>query len=538
MNDVNDANDKMMNDMMRKILGIVLLCAVAVSAMAVPARRGWQNRTQADGTTIDVQVIGDEFYHYMINRDGKRIEMNEAGVYEVVGDAPTQEEAIARRAQAKAARRVQTAGVGRLLAPRGAVILVSYQDNAFQSSNALMTEWAMGENYTYNGATGSIRRYFLDQSWGQYDMQIDVYGPVTASRNGSYYGSNDAWGNDKHPDELVVEACQLAHDSCGADFSKYDSDGDGNVDWVVILYAGKGEADGGASNTIWPHQWELSYSGMDFQLDGKTVDHYCCLNEIDGQLNQLCGIGTFCHEFSHVMGLPDFYTTVQGATHHTLGDWDIMDYGPYNNDGNTPPSYSAYERWYMGWMNPTLINYACSVTMPDLNESKAACLMTEDGSNVENILNPSPATFYLLETRKQEGWDTYLPGAGMIVTKVQFNASKWKNNEVNNTASVQGVDLLEAQANTSRWSNGKATDAYPKGATEFTQITNYQVTDIALNDNGVISFNVNGGGNHVTLGVEDVPAEGKKAFKYIEHGTIVIERDGKKYDIVGRLIAQ
>ena len=102
---------------------------------------------------------------------------------------------------------------------------------------------------------------------------------------------------------------------------------------------------------------------MSFQLDGKTVDHYCCLNEIDGSSNKRCGIGTFCHEFSHVMGLPDFYATNQ-ASHRTLGSWDIMDYGPYNNNGNTPPNYTAYERWFMGWIEPTLLNTACSVTLP------------------------------------------------------------------------------------------------------------------------------------------------------------------------------
>ena len=514
---------------MKKILGIGFLVVVAASAMAIPARRDGFVRTDANGNTITVFAHGDETFHYFTDAEGRWLDAETLLPMSDEAKAETEKRGIAR----KQARRVQTAGVSRLLAPRGAVILVSYKDQAFASTNAEMTDWAMGDNYSYRGATGSIRRYFLDQSWGQYDMQIDVIGPVTVSRNGSYYGANDYQGNDKHPDELVVEACKLAHDDYGVDFSQYDSNNDGYVDWVVILYAGYGEADGAPATTIWPHQWELSYTNMEFKLDGKTVDHYCCLNELDYTTQRRNGIGTFCHEFGHVMGLPDLYAT-NYATHHTLADWDIMDYGAYLNNGNTPPAYSAYERWYMGWMTPTLVNEACSVEMPVLNDCKAACLLTEDGSNVTNILNPDPATFYLLETRKKEGWDKYIPGEGMLVTKIQFDAGKWEGNTVNNTARAMGIDILEAKSNTGKF--GKATDAYPKGADEFTEVTKYQVTRIEFEDD-VVSFNVNGGGKRLIVGKDSVPQD-EKALKYFEYGTVVIERNGKKYDIVGRLIAQ
>lgn len=246
---------------MKKILGIVMLCAVAASVTAVPARREAQVRTAADGTEKIVYQNGDETFHYLTDAEGRWLDEETL--------MPMSEEKRGERLKvkgesrmAKARRAKEETGTDRLLSPRGAVILVSYQDEAFQQTNADMTAWAMGETYTYNGATGSIHQYFYDQkTWGQYDMEIDVYGPVTVSRNASYYGSNDWNGDDRHPDELVQEACQLAHNECGADFSKYDSDGDGKVDWVVILYAGKGEADGGASTTVWPHQYELSLHG-------------------------------------------------------------------------------------------------------------------------------------------------------------------------------------------------------------------------------------------------------------------------------------
>ena len=186
---------------MRKILGIVIVCAVAASATAVPARRDGVVRTAADGSEKIVFQNGDETFHFLTDAQGNWLDETTLEPLSEEAKTTAEQHGVAR----KQVRKIQTAGVDRLLAPRGAVILVSYQDKFFKSSNADMTNWAMGENYTYNGATGSIRQYFLDQSWGQYDMQIDVYGPVKVSKNGSYYGENDRRGNDKHADELVKE---------------------------------------------------------------------------------------------------------------------------------------------------------------------------------------------------------------------------------------------------------------------------------------------------------------------------------------------
>ena len=272
---------------------------------------------------------------------------------------------------------------------------------------------------------------------------------------------------------------------------------------------------------------------MACDLDGDTIDHYCCLNELDFTTKTRCGIGTFCHEFSHIMGLPDLYAT-DYSSHRTLNDWDILDHGAYNNNGNTPPAYSAYERWFMGWMTPTLLTSACTVSLPPMCDSHSACLLTDNGTNVTNILDPYPSTFYLLETRKKEGWDAYLAGEGLLVTKIQYNSYRWQNNMVNNNANSMGVDIIEAKANT----NAKRdydTDLYPTGSEQFTSVTNYQVTHIQLDDN-VVTFDLNGGGQHITLGVDGVEVDDKPATKTIVNGTVVIKRYGKKYDITGRLL--
>lgn len=524
---------------MKKIFNIVILCAVAVSAAAVPARRDGVVRVQSDGSEITVYQHGDEFFHYLTNEQGEWLEEDAKGDLHVV--SPLSEEAIvARRAESKFAKPVRRAtsatqaSTDRLLAPRGAVILVNFTDQAFQSTKEEMVEWAMSDSFP----TGSIHKYFMDVSYGQYDLQLDIFGPVTVSKESTYYGQNDSRGDDKYVDVLIKEACQLAAANEGADFSKYDYNNDGKVDWVVVLYAGKGEADGGSASTIWPHQYKLSYTGKAFNLNGKTVDHYCCLQEIDGQTEERAGIGTFCHEFSHVMGLPDLYTTLPKLYHKTMGSWDIMDYGPYNNDGNTPPAYSAYERWWMGWIEPTLLTGAGTISLQTLNKAKAAAYLTENGTAISNILSPSPSTFYMLEYRVQTGWDKYLPGRGLIVTKIKYNLSKWANNVINNDPDNMGVDLIEADGSAPSYPNknyfGKAGDAYPQGDDAFTDVENYQITDIRF-VNGLLTFDLNGGDETTVLDVQPV-ADGQTAMKVIRNGKLVIVRENYTYDLLGRML--
>ena len=397
-----------------------------------------------------------------------------------------------------------------------------------------MIDWATAEDYTEGGATGSILQYFRDNSFGQYCPQLDFYGPVTISRNAVYYGQNSGgYDINSHVADMIVEACQLAHNQ-GADFSRYDYNNDGEVDWVVVVYAGHGEADSYFENTIWPHQYVLSATQKQIQLDGKTINRYCCTNEISWK-GGLSGIGVFVHEFSHILGLPDLYTT-NGTMHKTSGEWDVMDMGVYNNDLLTPPMYSAYERWWMGWLNPTLLNTASTVSLGELNSTHAAAYITENGNAVQNILSPDPSTFYVLENRQQSGWDAYLPGHGMLITKIQYSYSKWRYNNVNNSASELGVDIIEADGLTPTKAveegYGKPGDAFPTGSTSFSAVQNYQLTEIA-EANDVITFKVNGGGTPTYLKTEETNSSDKPQ-KILRDGQVVIIRGGRTYDILGK----
>ena len=490
---------------MKKIGLIVVLCVIINTLWAVPARKGGFVVSQPDGSELTVYQHGDEYFHWLTNKQGEWLSMDAEGYYRVT-EALSAEQITAKRQAAP--RRAEYKATPLNIATRGLIILVNFKDAAFTTSKAEMDSMLTGKNYTrnytykYSGRTytveseGSAWKYFYDASNGQYDPQFDVVGPVTVSQNMAYYGGNNSYG-DKNPEAMIIEACKLVDDS--VDFSLYDNDNDGIADFVYVIYAGYGEADGGAANTIWPHQY---YIYQYLNLDDTKIYRYACSNEMDNYTKHHTGIGTFCHEFSHVLGLPDLYETDMNNLHDqkTLGQWSILDYGPYNNDGNTPPSYSAYERFFMGWLTPRLITEPENVVLEDLKNNNEALLIssTDEHNLIGN--DPNPTTFYLLENRQQTGWDEYLPGHGLMLTKIQYNYNKWYNNTVNNTATKMGVDLIEADGKAPQYDDyrasngymGKAKDLFPAGANAYTLITDHAIEEIT-EENGVIAFKYKGG---------------------------------------------
>ena len=508
---------------MKKIGLIAVLSVMVCSAWAVPARRGGIVKTQPDGTQIVVYQHGDEHFHWMTNDKGEWLKMDVDGFYRVTEALSAEQIEAKRMAAPSRAAQAQKVATPLNSAPRGLVILVNFTDVAFETDKAEMDSMLTGKNYTrdysyfYRGkkqsitSKGSAWQYFYDSSNGYYDPLFDVIGPVTVSKNMAYYGKNvDDF--DAAPWTMVKEACQLVDDS--VDFKQYDNNNDGYVDFVYVIYAGYGEADGGDKNTIWPHSYWLLEAGITCKLDGKYVDLYACGNEMDSRTNYHTGIGTFCHEFSHVLGLPDLYETTGYGTYKTIGAWSILDYGPYNNDGNTPPAYSAYEQFFMGWLMPRLIVDAENVELEELQASNSALLISS--SDQHNLIgnDPKPTTFYLLENRQQVGWDEYLPGHGLMLTKVQYDSNKWINNTVNNSSNRMGVDLIEAdgkapsydEQNPNNGYDGKAGDLFPAGAKAYTEIADHAIEAISEVD-GVIKFKYKGGVEEPETAVENTVAK-------------------------------
>ena len=468
-------NKTLQNYIMRKILSILLLCVLAVTASAVPARRGWQTRTQADGSTIEIQQVGDEFYHYMINRAGKEVrEIN--GMYVEVGEAPTPAAAQARRAKGVARRQRKDIGVEPNLAPKGVVILANFSDKSMRADHSLsvFNELFNAANCTVNSGYPSAAQYFADQSNGAYHPQFDVFGPVNLSRNVAYYGTDKPGtdeGDDQHATDAVVEACRLANEQFTINWADYDSNNDGYIDFVYVIHAGYGQADGGASTTIWPHNWEVSsaraygyctYTAEQCKVGGKTIENYAISAELDHYANTLNGIGTLCHEFGHVLGLPDWYDTSYGTNYSqslTPNDWDVMDGGAYGGDGHCPPNYSPWEKYFFGWHTPiNLGNTGANLTLyPNGTDNYQAYQINASGTQQ----GPTTSGWcYYIENRQQVGWDRGLTASGMLIWNVNFNATKWTDNEPNNTANNPLYTIVSATGTKIGWDG--STDNCPK----------------------------------------------------------------------------
>ena len=521
---------------------VAIFCAalmIAMTAWSVPARRGWQTGTLVDGTVVDVQLQGDEFYHYWETRDGKVAKRLENRLFERTNEPVPSAAQVAQRREASPLMMPKVGTIN--LAPRGLLILVNYADVTFQPGNtqAAMDSMMNYSGYSYNGATGSARDYFIAQSDSQYMPVFDVVGPVTLPQKRAYYGGNTSSGGDKNAAQMIVDACRAVDSQ--VDFRLYDNDNNGEIDFVYVIYAGVGEADSDESDAIWPHNWYV-YTGarITCNLDGKRLNNYACSGEIDGWTGMRNTIGTPSHEFGHVIGLPDYYDA-DGSTggnnmDKTPNEWSIMDYGCYNNGGNTPPNYSIFDKAFLGWVTPAVLT------------SGQQANVTLTTAYADGYKFSSGTTDYYIENRQQQGWDSYLNGRGMLMWRVNYNASSWQNNQVNTSTircTIQtangdtkvGLCWTRLSDGTPQYTHYADTDPFPgaDNITSWTNVSNFEMTEIA-ETNEVITFKLNGGVQIDPSAVENVQHSVVTVTKVLRDGQLIILRDNKQYNAQGAIL--
>ena len=348
----------------------------------------------------------------------------------------------------------------------GLVILAQFKDASESFRYTRDQFFAMLNQYGYavEGATGSAKQYFDDQFNGKYEFSFDVPDViVTLSQSRAYYGANTASGDDIRPQDMIVEACQLADQY--VDFSKYDQDGDGEVDNVFVFFAGLDEASGASEDHIWSHSWYIKDGAkIDLTLDGVVINRYACSSELNGgdyKNAVMTSIGTFCHEYSHTLGLMDLYDTDYNQGGYAAATWrntSLMDGGNYNNNSNTPPYYNAFERTMLGISEPIVITKAGTYELPPINEGVYYQLST----TTENEI-------FLIEYRGGKGWDAHVGGSGVLIYHIDLSTSlsgvsyvfgrdvpayyRWYSNELNALASHQCVDIIEADQRQDQFSS-------------------------------------------------------------------------------------
>lgn len=284
------------------------------------------------------------------------------------------------------------------------IILAAYQDVPFSIENVreVWDEMANKHGYSEHGANGCMADYFYEQSYGQLRVTFDVIGPVTLSENRAYYGGN----NDAKAYQMIQEACRLADQLPGVDFSRYWGH-NGYVETALVVYAGVGENVVGApEEVIWPKQ---NYAG--FEINDKfRLWVYACANELVWPNMRQEGFGPLIHEFSHCLGLRDLYNVDESVKDYIYFDeWDLMDGGCYSNDSWGPVGYSAYERYLCGWMQLEELE-----DTDDIDGLEAL----SDGGMAYKLSSPTSSEYLILENRQQQSYDTYLPGHGLLVTHV------------------------------------------------------------------------------------------------------------------------
>lgn len=495
----------------------------ALMAYGVPARPGFHTLVGPDGSPLEVEMRGDENFHYFIDRDGRRMVRTDAGNLQLIADAEFEAcmsaAAKARRAPAEINRTFPTTGT-----VRGLVILCEFPDCKFQEASTREYFDAKINQLGYEGdeTFGSVADFFAEQSKGLFTPEFDVVGPVTMPHPASYY-SNGALDLSN----FFRDLCTLADTECDVDYSRYDVDDDGFVDFVFGIFAGYSQAQSLNPGDIWPAMQYLENYVYDI-FDDKYLNIAACASELRGaEGTDHDGIGTICHEFSHILGLPDIYDTRSGSG-YGMGHYDIMDVGTYNGDGKIPSGYTAMDRYTLGWLEPVeLTGSGTDFELPALVESNTAVF----------IINPdNDAEYYTLENRQNTGFDSGLPGHGMVITHVCYDPKVWKNNTVN-AVSASGYEHVQlVAADNMRLTTSEAGDPFPgtKGVTEFSATTlpaavwrmsdgafGMPLSNIREMEDGTIKFDYG-----TTSGIADVTASAMTAAEMIAAGATVYNLAG------------
>ncbi len=434
-------------------------------------------KTQPDGSTLTVYVKGNQLTNYLETTDGYTIMKDTDGYYKYAiqnnkGNLlPTSviSREVGTRTTAEVSHLNKTAkhlkysgttlagiksnfqnnnsnqGAPAGLFPSNGVrkallILIDYPDKPFTYNVSAFDSLSNTVGYNTNGQSGSFRDYYYDASNGILTLSTDVVGWFTADSSRAVYGKSSI--NGARP--LIRKAVDAAEAS-GVDFSQYDGDGDGAVDVVMVIHSGRGAEETGDFDDIWSHRWVLG-SSHQVTYDGVVINDYIIQPEALGSSNKIANIGVLCHEFGHALGLPDLYdTNSDNGGSAGLGKWDIMAGGTWNNGGATPGYFSAWCKEQLGWVTPTVLTGSGSISgMP----AKTASY---------RVNTPDANEYFLIETRQQTEWDTYIPGEGVAIYHINSSGSNGNEDAKQvDLESADGLTEMDDQVN-----SGNAGDLYP-----------------------------------------------------------------------------
>ena len=571
---------------MKKLLFTLCLMLISTASWAVKAYPEPVVVTQSDGTQLTVIGYGDEDFHWYTTTDGVILaqkgndyfvaEIDENGMmkaseqlaHNAIDRLEAEKQLIVKQkprrtaffnranAQRKAAmqRRIPIGTTSPAYfphtgEPRAMVILVEFSDTTFSCTDPVatfndylngsgaLTDYGLREDYNYS----SVRQYFTDMSGGLFKPKFDIFGPVTLPKASGYYGKDENNKKDVNLSEMMTEACKAIDDT--VDFAQYDSNGDGYVDLVYVIYAGYSQSiSGNSSDCFWPKSGTGSFG----KYDSKTVSRYGINNELNYyptlSPKLINGIGLFCHEFSHTLGLPDIYPTVsaaQNVNNQALEYWDLMDNGTYTDNGYRPTPYTPWEKEVMEWAEIEELTDTAQIT---LTEDKYYKITSDDNDE-----------YLILQNFQNKGWGSRVvsPSAlchGMLVYRIDYTndngvprTSVNLGDVPNNKAGKPGVTLAPADGliissylmgsnkpyTRKEYLESHAGDPYP-GTSNVTQLLSVQMNRCVIEkpiynikeENGIITFDYLK--DYTTLAIDGVSQEN------VTTGTTIYDLQGRK----------
>lgn len=475
---------------------ILLLFAVLLNAIICWGVKAWSEPIvvkQGDGSSLTFLLHGDEHFSWRTTMDGALIVEKDGNYYIALIDeqgnisastqlAHNKEERTATEQQLvekqnkelyfnKATTTIQTRVKRRepvattystfphTGSPKAIVILAQFTDSVFKLPNpkASFDKYLnsmekledLGNREDLN--SGSVKKYFSDMSNGTYTPQFDVYGPVTLPQKLAYYGRNTTTkgGSDANYQQVVSEALQGALPEI-TNLKDYDGNNDGYIDLVYVIYAGYSESVGNSTDALWPKSFTYSASTLSLP-DNLKIGRCGISNELNARPNyypvpRINGIGLFCHEFSHCLGLPDFYPTTSAGfpdlyayDNQGMEYWSVMDNGPYINLGYTPAAYTAWEREAFGWTKIDTLRNEQQVKLISIDRNGTAYRIMNDA-------NTSGKEYYIVENIQKIKWNSAQPGNGLLMYHVDYDATKFalSSNSPNNTKGQPRMVVIPA----------------------------------------------------------------------------------------------
>ena len=435
----------------RFLVSIVFGFCFSINLSAVPAYPKLVEIVQPDGYVLKVRMKGDEYHHWVESEEGYTLLYNQKGYLTLAmpdskGDLQPSKyrfrnkaernstleremrtvgkhaafsqrqlsKAILARQESRARSRASISGQPVIGKRKYLVVLMEFPDLKFthtkEEFHALMNE----KGYTVDGNQGSVRDFYYENSFGQLELESDVAGVYKAKHEMAYYGNNITGV----PQELAIEAMEAA--AADYDLTQYDCDHDGYIDGIHVIFSGYGEDSGAGEDYIWSHESRASLYFCTF--DGVKMKQYSCTPELRGASGTgMSYIGPICHEIGHALGTMDFYDVdyATGGSYSGSGMWDVMGSGSWNGDGACPAHFNPYTKIFdFQWSDIMDGNKAISTKLEDKTKGQYIGINTQTDGEA-----------FFLEYRKQSGFDSFLPGHGLLV----WHASDYLNNRFANT---------------------------------------------------------------------------------------------------------